>query len=78
MDTVSENFRNVPQAPEDFGSVPHSSEKKEGRTLTVREVARMFEKSGVAKTERSIVNWCRANKQGVTRLSSLKESGKNL
>lgn len=68
MDTASENFRNIPQASEGFGSVPHPSEKREGRTLTVREVARMFEKAGVAKTERSIVNWCRANKQGATRL----------
>jgi len=49
---TSEMFR---KPPEGFGSVPHSSEKREGRTLTVREVARMFEKSGVAKTERSIV-----------------------
>jgi len=42
----------------------------QGHTLTVREVARMFEAAGVARTERSITNWCQANKTGIARLDS--------
>lgn len=74
----SEPFRKVPNGSETFGSfpnnaeafriVPQSSERKEGHTLTVREVARLFEAAGVARTERSITNWCQTNKMGVTRL----------
>jgi hypothetical protein len=55
-----ESFRNVPQA----------SERKENHTLTVREVARLFEAAGVARSERSIVNWCQPNRQGIPRLYS--------
>ena len=36
--------------------------------MTVREAARAFESSGVARTERSIINWCQPNRQGVSRL----------
>jgi hypothetical protein len=36
----------------------------------VREVARMFEAAGVARTERSIVNWCQPNRTGIARLDS--------
>jgi hypothetical protein len=46
------------------------AERKSNHTLTVREVARMFETAGVARTERSIVNWCQANKTGIARLDS--------
>ena len=28
----------------------------------------MFETAGVARTERSIINWCQPNRQGITRL----------
>ncbi len=73
-------FGNVPQASETFGTVrndseafrnvPNLSERKENHTLTVREAARMFEAAGVARTERSIVNWCQPNKLGVARLDS--------
>ncbi len=38
--------------------------------MTVREVARMFEAAGVARTERSIVNWCQPNRTGIARLDS--------
>jgi wobble nucleotide-excising tRNase len=38
--------------------------------LTVREVARLFEAAGVARTERSIVNWCQPNRTGISRLDS--------
>ena len=39
-------------------------------TLTVREVARMFEQAGTPRTERSIINWCQPNRQGVARLDA--------
>lgn len=77
---ASEPFGNVPQASETFGkvrndsesfrSVPHPSERKENHSLTVREAARMFETAGVARTERSITNWCQMNAQGIARLDA--------
>ncbi|HMO65752.1 MAG TPA: hypothetical protein PKE47_11140 [Verrucomicrobiota bacterium] len=45
-------------------------ERKATHTLTVREVARMFEAAGVARTERSITNWCRPTAQGIARLDA--------
>jgi hypothetical protein len=48
--------------------IPHGSERKQNHTLTVREAARLFEAAGVARTERSITNWCWPNRQGVPRL----------
>ena len=66
----SEDFRMVPQDSERFRKVPHVAERKENHTLTVREVARLFEAAGVARTERSIVNWCQLNNQGVARLDA--------
>jgi len=80
MPNVSEPFGTVPQASESFGKVPHTaesfrnlpntSERTDNHTLTVREVARMFEAAGVARTERSIVNWCQRNRQGIARLAA--------
>lgn len=67
---ASESFRMVPKASESFGNVPQSSERKENHSLTVREAARMFEAAGVARTERSIVNWCQPNRTGIARLDS--------
>jgi len=67
---VSAEFRTVPNAAEDFGNVPQIAERKENHTLTVRETARMFEAAGVARTERSVINWCQPNRQGITRLDS--------
>lgn len=74
----SEEFGNIPQSSEHFRTIPHdsegvrtlrkASERNESHTLTVRDVARMFEDSGVARTERSIINWCQPNKLGVARL----------
>ena len=64
----SEAFRTVRNASESFRNVPKGSERKENHTLTVREAARMFERAGVARTERSIINWCQPNRQGITRL----------
>jgi hypothetical protein len=63
-------FRTVPRPAEEFGRVPQVAERKENHTLTVRETARMFETAGVARTERSIINWCQPNRQGIARLDS--------
>ena len=76
----AEDFGSVPNASATFGTIPnHSepfrtvrniSERTENHTLTVREVARLFEQAGVSRTERSIINWCRLNRHGVARLDS--------
>ncbi len=63
-------YRNVPQAAAGFGTVPQGAERKQNHTLTVREVARLFEAAGVARTERSIVNWCQRDALGTARLDS--------
>jgi len=67
---ASEAFRNVRKDSEPFRSEAHHSERKENHTLTVREVARLFEDAGVARTERSITNWCQPNAQGMARLDA--------
>lgn len=76
----SEGFGNVPQGSEAFGKIPQPSEtfravrniseRTQNHTLTVREVARLFEQAGVPRTERSIINWCQLNRQGVARLDA--------
>lgn len=76
----SEHFGNVPQPSENFGTIPkpsepfrivrNPSERTESHTLTVREVARLFEEAGVPRTERSIINWCCPNRQGISRLDA--------
>ena len=66
----SEAFRTVRNDAESFRTIPHPSERKENHALTVREAARMFEAAGVARTERSIVNWCQQNALGVARLDA--------
>lgn len=66
----SESFRTMRNDAEPFRSIPKGSERKENHTLTVREAARMFEAAGVARTERSIVNWCQPNRTGIARLDS--------
>src|SRR5437660_1646209 len=66
----SEQFRTVRNDSEAFRTVPNDSARKEYCTLTVREVARRFEVAGVARTERSITNWCQPNKTGVCRLDN--------
>lgn len=60
----------MPKAAENFGKIPQVAERKENHTLTVRETARLFEAAGVARTERSVINWCQPNRQGITRLDS--------
>jgi len=67
---TSAEFRILPNGAEEFGKIPQVAERKENHTLTVRETSRMFETAGVARTERSIVNWCQPNRQGIARLDS--------
>ena len=67
---ASERFRTVRNDAESFRMIPKLSERQENHTLTVREAARMFETAGVARTERSIVNWCQPNRSGVARLDA--------
>jgi hypothetical protein len=62
------DFGNIPQPTASFGNMRQSTEKSENHTVTVREAARLFEAAGVARIERSIVNWCHPNRQGVARL----------
>ena len=66
----SESFGKVRNPSERFGTIPHLSERKENHSLTVREAARLFETAGVARTERSITNWCQPNRTGVARLDA--------
>lgn len=82
----AEVFGSVPHAAESFGTVPNDAESfrtvppaaeplppadwRESYTLTVRETARLFEAAGVARSERSIVNWCQRNRQGIARLEA--------
>lgn len=76
----SEAFRTAPKDSEEFGKVPtgsetframrNTSEARDNHTLTVREVARLFEAAGVSRTERSITNWCQPNKTGIARLDA--------
>jgi hypothetical protein len=65
---AAERFGSLRKDSEDFGNLPNDSERTEHHTLTVREVARLFENGGVPRTERSIINWCQPNRQGVSRL----------
>jgi hypothetical protein len=67
---ASADFRTVPNLSEEFGKFPQVAESRENHTLTVRETARMFEAASVARTERTIINWCQPNRQGIARLNS--------
>jgi len=67
---ASADFRTVPNLTEEFGKVPQAAESRENHTLTVRETARMFEAASAARTERTIINWCQPNRQGIARLDS--------
>ena len=67
---AAETFGNLPQSSETFRIVPKAAERTDQHTVTVREVARLFEQAGVPRTDRSIVNWCQLNHQGVARLDA--------
>jgi hypothetical protein len=71
--SFSETIHADAHASEHFRSrtvVPGTSARTENHTLTVKEVASMFEVAGVARTERSITNWCQPNRSGVARLDA--------
>lgn len=69
----AEEFRTVPSTSVSFRTLRNSSERKEAHTLTVKEVARMFEAAGVSRTERSIVKRCLRNRHDVARLDAFFE-----
>jgi hypothetical protein len=60
----------VPHVAEPFRQPAPETQLRERFTLTVREVVRLFEAAGVARSERSIVNWCQRNRQGIARLEA--------
>jgi hypothetical protein len=64
----SESFGKLPKDSEEYGNFRNVSERKETHIINIKEATKMFEKSGVARTERSIINWCYPNKQGISRL----------
>lgn len=65
----SETIPNTSENKEEsFGNKNLLSEKTPDHTLSVREVARLFEEAGAPRTERSIINWCNPNKRGIRRL----------
>lgn len=68
MRNSAEEFGKVPNNAEPFRTIPNDADRQENHTLTVRDVARIFEGAGVARTERSIINWCHPNRTGVARL----------
>lgn len=70
LPNTSEDFGTIPNGSEPFRNVRKDSERTESHTLTVRDVARLFEQAGVSRTERSIINWCRLNRQGIARLDA--------
>jgi hypothetical protein len=75
---MSDNVGRVPHTSDEFGRLqtrsdtvrtgPQKSDRKESHTLTVQEVARMFERAGVPRTERSVIRWCQPNRQGIAKL----------
>ncbi len=72
---ASADFRGIPNVSAPGGTVPSGSaafgpRRKETHTLTVREVARLFEAAGVARTERSVTKWCQPNPHGLARLDA--------
>lgn len=74
LPNASANFGNVPQGSEEFRMMRNHAERTEQHTLTVRETARLFEEAGVPRTERSIINWCQPNRQGIARLDAFFDS----
>ena len=67
---VTAPFRTAPQDAAVFRNQRQAAARSENHTLTVKEVARMFEAAGEARIERTIVNWCQPNRHGVARLDA--------
>jgi hypothetical protein len=53
---------------EQYRTAPICSDQHAGCSITVRAAARIFEETGVPRTERAITNWCNRNTRGITRL----------
>jgi hypothetical protein len=70
----SENLKIFPNHSEtNFVPFRKPSERKLSHTLTVREVARIFEEHDVPITEHTVTNWCKQNSQGICRLDGYYE-----
>ena len=73
---ASESFRsNPPSASETIDEIMSRPERKAEHKLTAREVEKLFEQAGRPVTERSILNWCKPNSEGVCRLNCGYERG---
>jgi hypothetical protein len=73
---ASEAFGNTPpSASETMDDVLYRPPRQAVHTLTVREVEKLFEQAGSPVTERSILNWCKPNREGVCRLDCGYERG---
>lgn len=70
MPQSAEEFRSVPHSAATFRIMPQAAARSEHHTLTVREVARMFENANVSRSERTIVSWCMKNRQGASKLDA--------
>ncbi len=68
IEDVSEESGKLPHDSESSGNILGSKDKSEYHTITVREAARVLENAGIPRTERSIINWCNPNQQGISRL----------
>ena len=66
----SESFRSVPKPA---ATQPDFSERPPVYTLSVLEVLELFKNRGVGVTERTVINWCHPNDQGVARLTAWKD-----
>ena len=59
---------------DDPNRVPKGSERTHHHTLTIKEVGRMFEDQGVARTERTLINWTRKDALGASKLDGSYDS----
>lgn len=67
----SEAFGKGPEnVSESFGKFHAPKQRKDSHSVSVRDAAKMFEAAGVTRTERSVINWCWPNRQGLTRLDA--------
>jgi hypothetical protein len=72
----SESFRRVPpSASETLGEILSRPERRPVHTLSAREVEKLFEQAGRPVTERSLLNWCKPNSEGICRLNCGYERG---
>lgn len=76
MNAPIEGFGSMRQGAAPFGNVPHDAEgfrrvppplDVELFDVPIREAVRLFEAAGVPRSERTLVNWCRQNRQGIAR-----------